>query len=173
MFKNPGEKIKVVAIVLFVLGVSGSVIYGIVTIALNPSLLLITLLRIIIGIAASWLSSLLIYGFGELISSNNHAETSLADMKTDLSKRLESIDAKLAANTAAAPPAAPISSAAAVSSEIAVESCEAAPTETAETASARALLTPNELRELYYKKEHGIITEEEYKRLLSGAASEK
>ncbi len=69
LYNNIGEKIKGLAVFEFAIGVAASIIYGMFVGAndLEKSLGEI-LLIIVLGVVASWLSSLLIYGFGELIT---------------------------------------------------------------------------------------------------------
>lgn len=63
MFENVGEKIKGVAVVVFILEVIAAVVFGLGSID-NGGILLIAL-----GILAAWVSSLFVYGFGVLIES--------------------------------------------------------------------------------------------------------
>ncbi len=64
MYSNIGGKIKGLAIAAMVLGAIGFIISGL---ALIQTDLLAGILIIISGILGSWLASLVLYGFGELI----------------------------------------------------------------------------------------------------------
>lgn len=70
MFQNPGHKIQGVAMALFVLEVLASISTGLLIVANNSHDAIWALLIIIIGITISWIFSLLLYGFGELIIRN-------------------------------------------------------------------------------------------------------
>ena len=67
MYDNIGSKIKIVAQILFVLGVIGSIIFGFVICFGSEDFKAIGFLYILLGGLSSWLSTLLMYGFGELI----------------------------------------------------------------------------------------------------------
>ncbi len=72
MFNNAGDKIKTVAKVLFWLGVIASVIWGIILFNIVPIKNYWTFLYIILEIAllclGSWVGSLVLYGFGVIVS---------------------------------------------------------------------------------------------------------
>ena len=77
MYENIGEKIKFVAKAIFALGSIGTFILGIVLMAADTSVakgskldtiyLTVGILLVILGPVFSWLASVPIYGFGELI----------------------------------------------------------------------------------------------------------
>jgi len=67
MYNNIGSKIKIAAQILFVLGVIGSIIFGFVICFGSEDFNAIGLLYILLGGLSSWISTLLMYGFGELI----------------------------------------------------------------------------------------------------------
>ena len=79
MFNNIGRKIKIVAKVFFWIGVLISIIIPLVSVqSVSYSLngyqyrtsgnnILAVILFIVIGILISWLSTIILYGFGELI----------------------------------------------------------------------------------------------------------
>ena len=67
MYEHVGRKIKSVAEWINVLGVFISVLIGIIIIGHNEDNFLAGLLVIGIGAIISWLSTLLLYGFGQLI----------------------------------------------------------------------------------------------------------
>ena len=69
MFDNIGGKIKGLASFLTWIGIIASVITGIIFIADDAGGM--GFLLIILGPLASWLSSLLLYGFGELIENTS------------------------------------------------------------------------------------------------------
>ena len=71
MFNNIGEKIKIFAEVLTLLGIVASVITGFVFIAISYDTMLMGLLICIFGPLVSWLSSLTLYGFGQLIENSD------------------------------------------------------------------------------------------------------
>lgn len=73
MFNNIGGKIKSFATILTVIGIALSVIIGFVIMFGYPSIetFLIGLVVIAIGSLMSWLSSFLLYGFGQLIENSD------------------------------------------------------------------------------------------------------
>ena len=85
MFNNIGRKIKVFAIVSFILGIIASIVFGIICIVLGnqissnsygaekeagTELVTYGITFLITGCIGSWLGSLTTYGFGELIEQN-------------------------------------------------------------------------------------------------------
>ena len=80
MFDNIGSKIKGLAKVITWLGIILSVIAGIVQISGGSSysryggsnpLFLTGILTIVLGSLAAWISSFLLYGFGELVENSS------------------------------------------------------------------------------------------------------
>ncbi len=67
MYENVGEKIKSLAITIAVIEFLLTAIPGIILMATDESMILTGLIVIIVGFIVAWLSSLLLYGFGELI----------------------------------------------------------------------------------------------------------
>lgn len=71
-FDNAGSKIKAIAIVFAVIGMIGSAIFGIFVIAEgHEEELIIGVLIIALGCLFSWFSSLLLFGFGQLIENSD------------------------------------------------------------------------------------------------------
>lgn len=77
MFENVGGSIKVLAKVLCCLGIIGSIIAGIVTVsqASNTNYngefyKILGYIFVIVGPILSWISTLLLYGFGELVENS-------------------------------------------------------------------------------------------------------
>ena len=67
MYDNIGSKIKIAAQIAFMLGVIGSMIFGLVICFGSEDFNAIGFLYILLGGIISWISTLLMYGFGELI----------------------------------------------------------------------------------------------------------
>ena len=65
MFENIGNKIKILAIVLAILGIILSIVIG--TVIIVQEKFLPGFLFIIIGSLSSWISSFFVFGFGEVI----------------------------------------------------------------------------------------------------------
>ena len=87
MFDNIGKKIKGVAGFVFILGSVASVVYGLGTMmslsffsSSYGSGILLGILIIGVGILLSWLSVLLIYGFGELIEKTTEIAKNTKDL---------------------------------------------------------------------------------------------
>lgn len=75
LFENIGEKIKALAKVVFVIGILISVIGGLVSsIALGSVMhgfaILVFFGSVVVGVIAAYISSMFLYGFGELISNS-------------------------------------------------------------------------------------------------------
>ena len=68
MFKNVGRKLKDIASVITYIGIAFSVILGILMI--KPLGILFALLIIAVGSFISWISSIGIYAFGELVDNS-------------------------------------------------------------------------------------------------------
>lgn len=88
MFTDVGDKLKKVAKILFwvfaVVGVGGGVA-AIIAGDLEPEFFLLGLVIAAVGIFASWIGALAIYGFGELVE-NSDIRTNLA-IKQDMEKK--------------------------------------------------------------------------------------
>ena len=67
MYDNIGKKIKIMAKVIFVIGLIISLIAGFIIIGISQQLVLISLLIFVVGPIFFWISTWLLYGFGELI----------------------------------------------------------------------------------------------------------
>lgn len=67
MYYNIGGKLKGLAIVMFVCGFIASIFMGISLMVMDDSLILLGILLIVLGAFVSWISSLALYGFGEII----------------------------------------------------------------------------------------------------------
>lgn len=73
MFYNIGRKIKTLAKTITGIGITASVIYGIVVVwqSNSPIFIIQGLLTMIVGSLISWLSSMALYGFGQLIENTD------------------------------------------------------------------------------------------------------
>ncbi len=71
MYSNIGGKIKVFAKVIACIGVVICIIYGFVMLVSMEGMALIGLLIMTVGSLLSWLSSLVLYGFGELVENSS------------------------------------------------------------------------------------------------------
>ena len=67
MYDNIGKKIKGLATVIFILEALTALISGIAFMAIDDDMIWLGVLTIIIGPVFAWISSWLLYGFGELI----------------------------------------------------------------------------------------------------------
>ena len=67
MFASIGEKIRSVAMILCWIGISFSVLAGLILMAQDSDLVPMGILTAGVGALLSWVSSLFLYGFGELI----------------------------------------------------------------------------------------------------------
>ena len=67
MYNNIGSKIKWLASTIFIIEAIGAAISGFALVFLNENMIPIGLLVIVVGPIFAWISSWLLYGFGELI----------------------------------------------------------------------------------------------------------
>lgn len=70
MFDNVGSKIKALASFFCWGGIIASVIGGIILIGLDEDLIFAGIAVIVIGSLLSWISSFVLYGFGELVANS-------------------------------------------------------------------------------------------------------
>lgn len=72
-YNNIGRKIKTLAKTIAGIGITASVIYAIVVVwqSNSPIFIIQGLLTMIVGSLISWLSSLTLYGFGQLIENTD------------------------------------------------------------------------------------------------------
>ncbi|OLA93426.1 MAG: hypothetical protein BHW64_06815 [Candidatus Melainabacteria bacterium LEY3_CP_29_8] len=98
MYNNIGNKIKYLAKTAFIVGAIISVIIGIllITAGLNGIITPVGVLILFVGPFISWLSSWLLYGFGELIDkislielNLNHVNSGVQTKYSDLTRKQE------------------------------------------------------------------------------------
>lgn len=70
MFDNVGSKIKGLASFFCWGGIIASIIGGIILIGLDEDLIFVGIAVIVIGSLLSWISSFVLYGFGELVANS-------------------------------------------------------------------------------------------------------
>lgn len=81
MFSNIGGKIKKLAMVITVAGIVLSVIAGIVQMSLSRGgggIFFSGILTMIMGSLAAWVSSFILYGFGQLVEDTGDIKRSLS-----------------------------------------------------------------------------------------------
>ena len=69
MFRNIGEKIKGLAMVITVAGILASICAGIVLLTMNQ--IRLAIIVACVGSLISWISSFLLYGFGQLVDNSD------------------------------------------------------------------------------------------------------
>ena len=79
MYEKVGEKIKLIAKIICIIGVIGSVIYGIYMLTLGSEFFFSGLLIAVVGSLGSWISSLFTYGFGVIISNTEAIKQNTED----------------------------------------------------------------------------------------------
>ncbi|MBE6956123.1 MAG: hypothetical protein E7450_01550 [Ruminococcaceae bacterium] len=67
MFRNIGKKIKVLALIIFIIETAAAVITGISMMAVDEFLIPSGFLVLVAGPVVAWISSWFMYGFGEII----------------------------------------------------------------------------------------------------------
>lgn len=71
MYDNVGNKLKTISVLFMVLGVLLSIVTGIILIVISNSFMLYGVIIIIIGPILSWIGSLVLYGFGQLVENSD------------------------------------------------------------------------------------------------------
>ena len=71
MFDNIGGKIKTLAKVVCWIGIIACIITGIVLIAMDEDSILVGILTAVVGPLLSWVSSFVLYGFGQLVENSD------------------------------------------------------------------------------------------------------
>lgn len=71
MFNNIGGKIKTLAKVVCWIGIIACIITGIVLMATDDDLILVGILTAVVGSLLSWVSSFVLYGFGQLVENSD------------------------------------------------------------------------------------------------------
>lgn len=72
MYNNIGRKIKGLSIAFYIIGAAVPAIIGCIMIASDSDLVTAGFIVIVVGCIAAWISSWLLYGFGELIENTGH-----------------------------------------------------------------------------------------------------
>ena len=85
MFDNVGSKIKALASFFCWGGIIASIIGGIILIGLDEDLIFAGIAVIVIGSLLSWISSFVLYGFGELVANSAIIAGKRADDSIQLS----------------------------------------------------------------------------------------
>ncbi len=93
MYTDIGKKIKILAMVTAAIGAFLSVVGGIFIIADGGDFedAIIGLLVMMIGILAAWVSSWILYGFGELIDKTSDIESRLAGGLSETEEKEETV----------------------------------------------------------------------------------
>lgn len=92
MYENIGGKIKGLAKAVFIIETIITVIAGIILMSMDEDLSLLGFFVMFVGPLASWLSSLLLYGFGELIDKASEIErnTRAGEIKSETQAKIDS-----------------------------------------------------------------------------------
>jgi len=80
MFDNIGGKIKTLAQVEAWVGIIGSILIGLFLIFINENYITTGFIILIIGPLGAWLSSLILYGYGELIENSSECKEYLINL---------------------------------------------------------------------------------------------
>lgn len=90
MFNNVGKKLKWLAVFCTIAGAFSSIVYGVILMYSDSALL--GFLVIIIGALISWLSSLLMYGVGELNDNGSDYEKTIIGKLDKMEKQIEQME---------------------------------------------------------------------------------
>ena len=71
MFDNIGGKIKTLAQVITWIGILASIISGIAIMTIDDEMIFVGLMVMIFGALSSWVSSFVLYGFGQLVENSD------------------------------------------------------------------------------------------------------
>ncbi len=71
MYDNIGRKIKILAGVMTWIGILAALIGGVCIIVIDDDLVVVGLLVMVVGGIVSWISSFVLYGFGQLIENSD------------------------------------------------------------------------------------------------------
>lgn len=71
MFHNIGGKIKGLALIITLISILGSIAGGIAMIAIDEDLIALGVIIIIVGPLISWISSFMLYAFGQLVQNSD------------------------------------------------------------------------------------------------------
>ncbi len=91
MFSNVGGKIKILAKITAWIGIVICVIYGFVMLVSVEDMALVGLLIMTVGSLLSWISALVLYGFGELVENS----TIIANKKNTVFPKMSAKDETL------------------------------------------------------------------------------
>ena len=89
MFKNIGGKIKNLAVAITCIGIILSIVVGGVIISEGEST--VGLLVMLVGFLASWISTFILYGFGQMVENSDKL---VAIEKMKLDSRLDELESK-------------------------------------------------------------------------------
>ena len=104
MFRNIGDKIKIVAETICWVGIVSSILTGLVVIAKGneDSILMslfIGLLIMVLGSLFSWIGSFVLYGFGQLIENSDILVDQIDEIEARMQALEESYDVESRLNT--------------------------------------------------------------------------
>lgn len=71
MFENIGNKIKALAQIITWMGIISSIVSGILLIVNNNDMIFLGIVIIVVGSLGAWISSFLLYGFGQLVENSD------------------------------------------------------------------------------------------------------
>ena len=177
MFSNIGEKIKGLAKALCVIGTAASAIIaaGMFLVAGDAwrydrvSLITLGLITLMVGPLASWISSIMLYGFGELIDRASSIDNQLTMQNTLLSELQLSVSTETEPKQPGQPKQhpAPVNHSAASPQPI-LNKPSATEADTATSAAQQETYDDFELQVLKSLLEEGKLSEEEYQNCISG-----
>ena len=95
MFNNIGGKIKILAQVVFWLGITVSFLVGIILISQDENTVLIGFLVLVLGSLFSLIGSFMTYGFGQLIENSDILVAEKNADKSEAARPVETINDKI------------------------------------------------------------------------------
>lgn len=146
MYNNIGGKIKLLAAISFAIMAIGSFVGGIAMMATDDDLILPGVFVLILGPVFSWVSTWVLFGFGELIESNEDTKNSVYAIENMLRSYIRNTTGVTPSSTptpvssvkstAPVAPAAPAAAPAAAPTAAPAAAPAAAPTKTTEVPSS-------------------------------------
>lgn len=167
MYNNIGEKIKTLAVSCFFVEAI-SAVSGAIYLLIEDESILLALLLLLLGPIVAWVSSWLLYGFGELIDTNQQLLSSLKGELIPTTKNLSNkLSNQIFKQQTPLKKSAPVSKPKAEASEAEPSEAEASEAEPKAEVELGDDFSPKNLRELTDAKNSGAISQELFEQKLN------
>ena len=95
MFENIGGKIKTTAAAISWIGIVANVFLGFIIMGIAEEMVIFALLYMAVGSLVSWISSFILYGFGQLVENTDKL---CADIKAKEKSNADNVEAEQVQN---------------------------------------------------------------------------